>query len=89
MRFVGGDPEEPSLKLALPLKGEDVLDDAQKRLLADFFHILGGETGTELVDKSSSGGVMPFEQLVPGIFVAFAAASQQFSLAQLAHPHKT
>lgn len=83
--FIGGDAEEPGLKLAAALKSLDVLDNGEKNLLANLLGIFTREIVGELENESGSGGVMEIEQFVPGRSVAATAATKQFGFAVRAH----
>ena len=75
--FVGGDAEQPGLKLAAAVEGLEVPDDGEEDFLANLLDVLAGEIVPELEDKAPGGGVMQVEQFVPGPRLAAAAAGDQ------------
>src|SRR5262249_53319743 len=77
-RFVGGDAEEPGLKLAFAVKRIDVANDGKEGFLADFFGVLLREIRTELEDEAAGGGVVQVEEFVPGGGLAATASFRQF-----------
>ena len=72
--LVGGDSEEPGLKLAAALKRLEIADDRQEDLLANLLHVLAREIMPKLEDKTPRRRVMPVEQLVPRPGFTAAAA---------------
>ena len=78
-RLVGGDAEEPGLKLAAAVEGIEVPDDGQEDFLANLLDVLAREIVPELKDKAPRRRVMPVEQLVPGPRLTTAAARKQVS----------
>ena len=76
-RLVGGDAEQPGLKLALAVKGIEVPDDGQEDLLANLLRVLAREIVPKLKDEAPRRRVMPVEQLVPRLRLTPAAARKQ------------
>jgi hypothetical protein len=59
--FIGSDPKKPGLKLAPALKGIDVPNHVEKRLLADLFRILLCKIVPELENEPPHRRVMEIE----------------------------
>jgi hypothetical protein len=75
--LVGGDAEDPGLKLAATMEGGQVFDDGKKDFLGDFLDVFPGEIVGQLKDEPAGGGVMKAEQFIPGVRFACAAAADQ------------
>ena len=88
VRLVRGDTKQPRLKLAVSLERDEVLDHSKERFLANLLHVFAGEVGADLLNKAGRSGVVPVEQLVPGICVTFPAASEHLAFARGAHFQK-
>ena len=84
-RLVGGDAEQPGLKLAAAVEGIEVPDDGQEDFLANLLHVLAREIVPKLKDKAPRRRVMPVEQLVPGLRFTPAAARKQLSFSVGTH----
>src|SRR5207247_8195482 len=78
-RFVGGDAEQPRLKLALAVERLEVANDGQKNFLADFLGIFACKIRRQLENDTPGGRVVPIEQFVPRFSLAAATTRQQFS----------
>jgi len=76
-RLVGGDAEDPGLKLAAAVEGGQVFDDGKKDFLGDFLDVFTGKIVRQLEDEPSGGGIMAVEQFIPGVRFACAAAADQ------------
>ena len=78
-RLVGGDAEQPGLKLASTMEGFEVPDDGQEDFLANLLDVLARKVVAELEDKAPRCRVMPVEQFVPGLRFTPAAARNQLN----------
>src|SRR5258706_2005226 len=75
--FVGGDAKQPGLKLALTVKGIEVLDDGKEHLLAQFFPVFARQVVSELEYETPRRSVMLVKQFIPGRRFPPAAAREQ------------
>ena len=60
-RLVGGDAEQPGLKLTPAVEGIEVPDDGQKDFLANLLNVFAREVVPKLKDKASRRCIMAVE----------------------------
>ena len=76
-RLVCRDSEQPGLKLTVTPESINILDYRQERFLAYFFDVLPGPIRSKLKNESTGRRVMSFENLIPRVGLAPAAARDQ------------